>query len=338
MEYQVEYLNSALLEALLRVQTWTTKKMGKEALEAPLAIAEDPLPPTLRSKLKEHAEGHTYRVPMTELVCRIKDRWEALKKVIEDGNSRAWHSPSNWPAFVALTLVVVVCVVIGLVACKMRTHMTAAFMVARIERTSAMREVPYCPPTMGPCPVPSMMAEVSSTTLAITVIILTLNVVVMWVRRKRKAQGMIDGLYVEVATPNHRKVVFLGEIVVPHDHVFSEGSCLITDIMVNRMFLKNHISIKWGQRVIGAASRVGEHPAVISLPENLIVSKTLARAMMGPAKTVSMARLLRRVGGIAYPVPRDLPRLMDASWTLVGGAVMGGAYPRKFFWNRIKSL
>ena len=66
--------------------------------------------------------------------------------------------------------------------------------------------------------------------------------------------------------------------------------------------------------MIGAASRVGEHPAMIPLPENL---------------TVSMARLLRRVGGIAYPVPRDMPRLMDASWTLVGGALQGGAHPRK---------
>ena len=329
MEYQVEYPNSALLEVRLRVQTWTTSKMGKEALEAPLAIEEDPLPPALRLKLKDHAEGHTYRVPMTELVGRIKDRREALKKVATEGKSKAWHSPSNWPAFVALTLVVVVCVVIGLVACKMRTHMTAAFMAARIERTSAMREVPYCPPTIGPCPVPSTMADISSATLAITVIILTLIVVVMWIRRKRKGQNLIDGLYVEVATPNHREVVFLGEIVVPHDHMFSEGPCLITDIMVNRMFLKNHIAIKWGQRVIGAASRVGEHPAVIPLPENLIVSKELARAMMGPAKTVSMARLLRRVGGIAYPVPRDMPRLMDASWTLVGGALQGGAHPRK---------
>ena len=55
---------------------------------------------------------------------------------------------------------------------------------------------------------------------------------------------MIDGLYVEVPTPNHWEVVFLGEMVMPHDHVCSEGSCLITDIMVNRMFLKKHIAIK----------------------------------------------------------------------------------------------
>ena len=68
---------------------------------------------------------------MTELVGRIKDRREALKKVATEGKSKAWHSPSNWPAFVALTLVVVVCVIIGLVACKMRTHMTAAFMAVR---------------------------------------------------------------------------------------------------------------------------------------------------------------------------------------------------------------
>ena len=60
MEYQVEYPNSALLEVRLRVQTWTKSKMGKEALETPIAIAEDPLPLTLRSKLKDHAVGHTY--------------------------------------------------------------------------------------------------------------------------------------------------------------------------------------------------------------------------------------------------------------------------------------
>ena len=329
LEYQVEYPNSALLEARLRVQTWTTSKMGQETLEAPLAIAEDPLPPPLRSKLKDHAEGHTYRVPMTELVGRIKDRREVLERGHQVTSQRAWHSPSNWPAFVALTLVVVVCVVIGIVACKLRSQVTAAFMAARIERASALREMPYCPPTTGPCPVPSTIAEMLSAILAVTVIILILIVVVMWMRRKKRANVLIDGLYVEFATPNHREVVFLGEIVVPHDHVFSEGTCLVTDILVNRMFLKNHIAVKWGQRVIGAASRQGEHPAVIPLPENLIVSKTLARAMMGPAKCVSMARLLRRVGGIAYPIPRDVPRLMDASWTLVGGALMGDVRPRK---------
>ena len=57
-------------------------------------------------KLKDHVEGHTYRVPMTELVGRIKGRREALKKVAAEGKSKAWHSPSNWPAFVALTLVI----------------------------------------------------------------------------------------------------------------------------------------------------------------------------------------------------------------------------------------
>ena len=122
MEYQVEYPNSALLEARLRVQTWTTTKMGKEALEAPLAVAEDPLPPTLRSKLKDHVEGHTYRVPMTELVGRIKDRREALKRGASEMKGKAWHSLLNWPAFVALTVVVVVCVVIRLVACKMEAY------------------------------------------------------------------------------------------------------------------------------------------------------------------------------------------------------------------------
>ena len=40
--------------------------IGQEALEAPLAIAEDPLPPTLRFKLKDHAKGHTYQVSMME--------------------------------------------------------------------------------------------------------------------------------------------------------------------------------------------------------------------------------------------------------------------------------
>ena len=50
---------------------------------------------------------------------------------------------------------------------------------------------------------------------------------------------------------------------------------------------------------------------------------------MGPARTGSMARLLGRVGGIAYPILWDMPGLMDASWTLVGGALPGGPRPRK---------
>ena len=99
-----------------------------------------------------------------------------------EGKSKALHSPSNWPALVALTLVFHSVYSHGLVACKMCTHMTAAFMAARIERTSANREVPYCLPTPGLCPVPSRMAEVSSATLAVTIIILTLIVVVRWMR------------------------------------------------------------------------------------------------------------------------------------------------------------
>ena len=69
----------------------------------------------------------------------------------------------------------------------MKAHIMAAFIAAQIERTSATREISYCPPTIGPCHVSSTMAEVLSGTLEVAVIILTLIVVVMWLKRKRHA-------------------------------------------------------------------------------------------------------------------------------------------------------
>ena len=90
---------------------------------------------------------------------------------------------------------------------------------------------------------------------------------------KEAEQRVNDELYVEIVTPSHHEMVFLGEIVVPHNHVFMEGDCLITDFLVYQMFLENDIAVKCCQRIISMASSLGEHPAVIPLPQDIMVSK-----------------------------------------------------------------
>ena len=63
-EYTVEYPSSGLLEARLHVKIWQDEEM-----EAPMSLNSDPLPPTLRSKLKEAAEGYSYRTVLYATTC-----------------------------------------------------------------------------------------------------------------------------------------------------------------------------------------------------------------------------------------------------------------------------
>ena len=318
MEYEVQYPPSALLEARLRVQSWTTDRMGKEILEAPLSISDDPLPKELRKIMKSHAEGFTYRTPITQLIGRIKDRQRRISDHLTNIRNGNWGA-YTWPGWLAMAIIIMVVIVIVCLVCRARSTAMAAVFATRVDRAAAARDALFCPPTPAPCPLPSTVAEVSSATLAVTVAILVMILLILWYRRRRIKGRMVDGLYVEFASPSQRDMVFLGEVMIPHDHIFVEGEVLVMSVDVNKMFLKTHVGVKWGQRVMGAATRMGDHPAVIPLPHTIVVSKSLARILDGPAQSVTMTRLLRRVSGTAYPVPKDVPRLIDAGWSVIGG-------------------
>ena len=69
---------------------------------------------------------------------------------------------------------------------------------------------------------------------------------------------------------------------------------------------------------MGAATRPGQLPSVIPLPDTIQVSRKLARLMMGSMKNATRARLLKYSAGLATPVPMGVPRLIDAGWSDVG--------------------
>ena len=71
------------------------RQIGSGGFRSPASDSGDPLPPTLRSNLKDQTERHTYCVPMTELAGRTKERREALLKGTSKGQSKARHSTSN---------------------------------------------------------------------------------------------------------------------------------------------------------------------------------------------------------------------------------------------------
>ena len=115
------------------------------------------------------------------------------------------------------------------------------------------------------------------------------------------------------------ETIFLGELAMPHDHAYTEGCTLIRDIIVNQLCLKYTLTITWGIHLMGAATRPGQQPSAVPLPDTIQVSKKLARLMMGNMKSATRARLLKYSAGLATPVPMGVPRLIDAGWSDVGG-------------------
>ena len=121
------------------------------------------------------------------------------------------------------------------------------------------------------------------------------------------------------------ETVFLGEVEIPHAHIFTEGRTLVRDCVVNQICLRSMLRVRWEMKLRGAATRPGEHPITIPLPETVFVSRRLSRYLLGPGKTSTMVRLLRYSSGLASPVPSGVPRLIDAGWTRLGGRTRGRA-------------
>ena len=51
---------------------------------------------------------------------------------------------------------------------------------------------------------------------------------------------LVDGLYVQFSTITHQEIVFLGEVTIPMDHLYLEGSVLIKDTIVNQLCFYVH--------------------------------------------------------------------------------------------------
>ena len=95
-------------------------------------------------------------------------------------------------------------------------------------------------------------------------------------------------VYVQFSTPMHQEVVFLGEVTIPVDHLFLEGSVLLKDAMVNQLCVKCTLTVHWRAQLKGAANRPGMpgmHPVTIPLPTTLGVSRRLAGLMLGAVNT-----------------------------------------------------
>merc|ERR1712121_582761 len=152
------------------------------------------------------------------------------------------------------------------------------------------------------------------------VLLLMLSYAVHKLRRKKK-QCVADGLYIQINAPALMETIFLGEIVLPHDHLYTEGESLIREVNVNHLLLKVVAHITWGMSLKAAATRPGQDPLDLPLPETLAISSSLAKAMIGPQKGAIMARLVRYSNGLAAPVPMGLPRLVESGWSRLGGDV-----------------
>ena len=159
----------------------------------------------------------------------------------------------------------------------------------------------------------------STAILAVLLAVLMILIcVVVWRKRRRLLKRTVDGLYIQFSNPHHLETVFLGELTIPYDHTFTEGSVLVTDVVINQFCLRYSLTITWGLRLKGAATKPGQHPANIPLPETIAVSKKLTRLMLGTAKYMSMTRLLKYSCNLATPIPMRVPRLVDAGWSDLG--------------------
>ena len=119
----------------------------------------------------------------------------------------------------------------------------------------------------------------------------------------------IDGVYIQFSTPTHQEAVFLGEVTIPVDHLFLEGTVLLKDAIMNQMCLKCTLTLHWHAQLKGAANRPGMHPVTIPLPTTLEVPKRLAGLIIGSGKYTTTVRL---------PIQANLPHLVDSGWSTLG--------------------
>ena len=78
----------------------------------------------------------------------------------------------------------------------------------------------------------------STAILAVLLVVLIILIcVVVWRKQRRLLKKTVGGRYIQFSTPHHLETVFMGELTIPYDHMFTEGSVLVTDVVVNQFCL-----------------------------------------------------------------------------------------------------
>ena len=174
---------------------------------------------------------------------------------------------------------------------------------------------------MEDCPCPVSGAEAATTAVLAVVLLLLLVLavaVLVWKKRKAIMRSTTNRVYIQFATPTHQEVVLLGEVTVPVNHLFLEGSVLLRDDTMTQVGMKCILTIRWRATLKGAANRPGMHPVTIPLPNTIEISKRLAVLMLGAGKYTTMVRLLKYNSGLATPIPANMPHLVDSGWSTLG--------------------
>ena len=112
------------------------------------------------------------------------------------------------------------------------------------------------------------MAATETTTAVILAVVLLLLILVitvlLWQKRRTIMRTTVDGLYVQFSTITHQEIIFLGEVTIPVDHLYLEGSVLIKDTIVYQLCLTCTLTVHWRAQLKGATVR----PCDYSLTRN----------------------------------------------------------------------
>ena len=334
---KVQYPHNDLLKVKTNTEGWELNITELIGSEAPNVLEDDPIPNQIRQDLLE-IEGNIktrismralakkiqkHKVDMTNNVKKATDRYKVAKMT-------PWFSIGKFGGgfgLVTIFIIIIVVAIIGCVAWKCwQRHQAKAAMAGlamAFPRAMALeqadpgvllvreRTLTGCPDNPGD----------AATVAALAVLLATLVIMVAtiaWLKRRQLRRRTIDGLYIQLVNPHLLETIFLGELAMPHDHAYTEGCVLVRDVVVNQLCLKYTLTVTWGVQLMGAATRPGQQPSVIPLPDTIQVSRKLARLMMGNMKNATRARLLKYSAGLATPVPMGVPRLIDAGWSDVG--------------------
>ena len=120
----VRYPSNGLLKACMHVKTW--KRNITEGGEVTLEMTQDPFPPELRNKFADMAKDFAVRVPMTDLMNRIKSHDKTRRRKIAAINRRCsfTKSPSGWPVFTGISTFIIILAIGYLIyrCCKSIPH------------------------------------------------------------------------------------------------------------------------------------------------------------------------------------------------------------------------
>ena len=335
---KVRYPDNDLLKVKTNLQGWDLNVTEITRVQAPNLLGSDPIPDQIRQNLLKMEGDIKSRIPMHALVRKIQkhrvDMADSVKRATdryEVAKMTPWFSVGNFDGgfgLVTIFITIIALAVLGCVAWKCwqrhQTKAAIAGLTMALPRTIALEQADpegllNKEKALTGCPdVPGDATAVAALAMLLAILVIVI-VTIVWLKRRQLRRQTIDGLYIQLVNPHIMETIFLGELAMPHDHAYTEGCILIRDIIVNQLCLKYTLTITWGIHLMGAATRPGQQPSVVPLPDTIQVSKKLARLMMGNMKSATRARLLKYSAGLATPVPMGVPRLIDAGWSDVGG-------------------